>query len=472
MNLRTFLIFVYLVTSIPLFLFFYTDISVWLSFFVNYLFITAITYFHLEVEKTYSPFLSAYIVFNFLFFIVAPIIQINAIDPEVNTFINFFPYSSNVVIYTNAVILFFNIIFFLSYVHFKSKRVFIKALPKSPSPFTPIIAITLVIICAVILITNFGFLINEIERANWMKPDTSVGSLLIRKKVLFLVPLGGVAICFSYLRSKVKLSRNSIIIFGVMLIMLFILLVLKNPLTEKRNALGPIYISLIYLFFPKIINKNAKSFLFLFISMIIAFPLISALTHLRITFQEMIEHPEEIVEYLQKEGILRAFSTLHYDAYANIIATVDYVKLNGLEYGHQLLSSLLFFIPRGIWEGKPYSTGQVVGDHLIEEYGFRFNNISNPIVSEGYINFGWVGVFLMAIALSFAIIKLMQWLNSGDALKEIISFYFAIHLLFLLRGDFTNGYAYFIGTLLGVVVIPKIIEKCITFSFSKSKTSS
>jgi hypothetical protein len=78
----------------------------------------------------------------------------------------------------------------------------------------------------------------------------------------------------------------------------------------------------------------------------------------------------------------------------------------------------------------------------------------------------------MAIALSFAIIKLMQWLNSGDALKEIISFYFAIHLLFLLRGDFTNGYAYFIGTLLGVVVIPKIIEKCITFSFSKSKTSS
>ena len=31
----------------------------------------------------------------------------------------------------------------------------------------------------------------------------------------------------------------------------------------------------------------------------------------------------------------------------------------------------MFFIPRGIWEGKPYSTGQVVGDHLIEEYGLK-----------------------------------------------------------------------------------------------------
>ena len=81
------------------------------------------------------------------------------------------------------------------------------------------------------------------------------------------------------------------------------------------------------------------------------------------------------------------------------------------------------------------------------------------MVSEGYINFGIIGVLAMAILLSYFIVKLLKWLNSTDALKEIIAFYFAIHLMFLLRGDFTNGFAYFIGTFIGVYLIPKAIIK-------------
>jgi hypothetical protein len=50
-------------------------------------------------------------------------------------------------------------------------------------------------------------------------------------------------------------------------------------------------------------------------------------------------------------------------------------------------------------------------------------------------------------------------LRSADYLKRAVAFYFAMHLLFLLRGDFTNGYSYFIGTLFGLYIIPKIILK-------------
>ena len=40
----------------------------------------------------------------------------------------------------------------------------------------------------------------------------------------------------------------------------------------------------------------------------------------------------------------------------------------------------------------------------------------------------------------------------------MMAFYFSIHLIFFLRGDFTNGFSYYIGPLLAVVLIPKLIE--------------
>jgi hypothetical protein len=65
---------------------------------------------------------------------------------------------------------------------------------------------------------------------------------------------------------------------------------------------------------------------------------------------------------------------------------------------------------------------------------------------------------LVAVGLAITILKLMTWLKSDNYLKKIMAFYFAIHLIFLLRGDFANGFSYYIGTLGGVIVIPKIIE--------------
>jgi hypothetical protein len=73
------------------------------------------------------------------------------------------------------------------------------------------------------------------------------------------------------------------------------------------------------------------------------------------------------------------------------------------------------------------------------------------------MNFGILGIALMAIALAISMVYFLTWLNSNDILKRAVAFYFSVHLLFLLRGDFTNGYSYFVGTLIGLYVIPKII---------------
>ena len=291
-----------------------------------------------------------------------------------------------------------------------------------------------------------------------MEYKASVVKLLGYKKVLFMIPFCGIILSYQYLKNQSKINNNTILIFLSLIIFLVLLLWFKNPFTEKRNALGPIYLSLMYLFIPKVFSNNVKTLSFLFFIMIVLFPLSSILTHSDATFSQIINNPSILIFEAKYGGIGKTFNTLHYDAFANINATIGYVNVNGLSYGVQLLSALLFFIPRSFWVSKPISTGQLIGEDLIDNYGFNFSNLSNPIVSEGYINFGILGVLFFALVLAITIIYFIKWFNSNDILKRIMSFYFAIHLLFLLRGDFTNGFSYYVGTLFGVIVIPKFLK--------------
>lgn len=470
MKLKSIITFLYLLVTAPSFLFFEIEINVWLSFFLNYFIITGITNYHLNFEKNYSPFLSSYIVFTLLFFIISPIIQISSFEPNNSFFPNAYPFNASEIIFVNFLIFLFNLVFFLCYLIFKKRL--LKARPKeeitSKRYTAPLFIIILFMLCVLILVFNYDFLLDEFSRSAYMKSEESVSSLLIRKKVLLLVPLGSIIVAYSYLKKKKVISTNTVVVFFILFLLLSLLIVFKNPLTEKRNALGPIYICLIFIFYPKLINSNSKFFLFMFISMIVFFPLVSAFTHLDATFNELLANPKVIISsFFKTGGLIDAFNTLHYDAYANILATIDYVSKHGFSFGYQILSAFLFFIPRSVWSSKPISTGEFIGNYLIEDYGFRYSNLSNPLLSEGYINFGIIGVLIMAFVLPYVIIKFNNWLNSNDLLKKIIAFYFAVHLVFLLRGDFTNGFSYFIGTFIGVFLIPKTLDRILSFLLLK-----
>ncbi len=470
MKLKTVVTFLYLVISVPLFLFVEMQPLVWLSFFANFFVLTIIVNYHLNFEKNYSPFMSSFIIFTYLFFLVAPIIQIGDMSTENPIFPNRYPYHPQEVIFANAIIFLFNIVFFLSYVLMK-KRIFKMSTQPSETSNTytkPLFIVTLFVISILIVVLNYDFLIDEFERSTYARTTESVASLLIKKKVLFLIPLGAIAICYNYLSKKKKLTPNFLTVAFILIGLVVCLLILKNPFTEKRNALGPIYITLLFIFGNKLINSNVKFFLFMFISMVILFPLTSAITHVDATFDQVWENPHLLIEsFVHSGGIANAFNMLHYDAFGNIMATADYIGKNGFSLGFQLLSAFLFFVPRGVWPSKPISSGELVGNYLIEDYGFRYSNLSNPFVSEGFLNYGILGVIVFAILLPYVILKFSNWLYSADYLKKIIAFYLAVHLMFLLRGDFTNGFSYFIGTFLGVYFVPKLVDRILTFSLKK-----
>lgn len=137
------------------------------------------------------------------------------------------------------------------------------------------------------------------------------------------------------------------------------------------------------------------------------------------------------------------------------MATIDYVEKNGVTYGKQLIGSVLFFVPRLIWPNKPLGSGQLIGNYLMENYSMWFNNVSNPLPSEGYINFGLIGVMFFGFLLS----KIGHWVED---LKQnygwVVYLYISNHMIFILRGDLLSSLSYLIGILFALLIFPKFID--------------
>jgi len=465
MKLKTIVTFLYLCISLIAFLSFDTTPIVWSSFFVNFLLITSIAYYHLNIEKAFSPFLTSFIIFNYLFFFLAPVFQISAMNDLNFRFPNDFAFNTSSVVFANLLILIFNIAFIFSYLYFKDKKLGKNKEQATEVNFkynTPLSILVLLAVCIAIAVFNYDYLLKDISESIYIIKDESISLLLLKKKFLFFTPLGGIVLTLKYLQMTDKINSNTFFVVLSLVIFIVLLFFFKNIFTEKRNTLGPIYIALIYLFFPKLLNSNAKFFLFMFLSMVIIFPLSSTLTHIDASLEQIFVKPSLIYESFLRFGTISgAFESLHYDAFSNIMATAEYVKLYGLSWGYQLLGVCLFFVPRSLWTTKPLSTGELIGNHLFDTTPRNFTNLSNSVVSEGFINFGFIGIVVLAIVLAYFIIKFIIWHRSEDCLKQFIAFYFAVHLMFLLRGDLTNGFSYFIGPLLSVVFLPKLLIRFI-----------
>lgn len=465
MKLKTIVTFLYLCISLIAFLSFDTTPIVWSSFFVNFLLITSIAYYHLNIEKAFSPFLTSFIIFNYLFFFLAPVFQISAMNDLNFRFPNDFAFSTSSVVFANLLILIFNIVFIFSYLYFKDKKLGKNKEQAKEVNFkynTPLAILVLLAVCVAIAVFNYDYLLKDISESVYIIKDESTSLLLLKKKFLFFTPLGGIVLTLKHLQMADKINSNTFFVVFSLVIFIVLLFFFKNIFTEKRNTLGPIYIALIYLFFPKLLNSNAKFFLFMFLSMVIIFPLSSTLTHIDASLEQIFVKPSLIYESFLRFGTISgAFESLHYDAFSNIMATAEYVKLYGLSWGYQLLGVCLFFVPRSLWTTKPLSTGELIGNHLFDTTPRNFTNLSNSVVSEGFINFGFIGIVVLAIVLAYFIIKFIIWHRSEDCLKQFIAFYFAVHLMFLLRGDLTNGFSYFIGPLLSVVFLPKLLIRFI-----------
>ena len=424
------------------------DITIKVTLIAETLSISMLSFYYLYFDKTNIS-NSIVIVFFLLFFIIAPTIQLGK---HPIFLINTLPYNEYNSFYINCLVLIFLISYLLSYVTFNRKTsplLFNPSKQEFGRNFTFFVLLILAIVSAYIAIVEITELISTLNLNSNEEESTSI--VLLRKKILYNIPIA----CFLYF-TTLKFKKIRYKLFFTCLIILLILIT-KNPLLEKRNGLGPTYLMLLYIFLPKWFNNNSKILVTFIVIFIILFPLSSIFTNT--TYSVWTSNTwQNLGNISLTDTIYEHFNSLHYDAWANVDSAIRYTADNGYQYGLQLIGVIFFFIPRAIWTNKPVATGHLVGDFLMNNFTMWFDNLSSPIISEGYVDFGIFGVILFGLLFALITHKISMVTRNPDKLKRYTAVYVAFSLMFVLRGSLMSSYAYICGSILTFVYLPKAIN--------------
>lgn len=441
-----------------------------ISFLFNWVSLFTVLYFHLIRDKEFSPYISSYLVFGYLFFLAAPMYQIYS-----GVFPNTFPIKVNEVVKLNFYIFIWNINFLITYQFIKKRKKLDRGWEvASIQRDNYLIYLTMLTGLSLLIILFFhDFIIDKVlYNDNGFEKCSVIKSLIIRK-TFFIIPFIGFLYSTVFLNQNRNKYEKWKYVLLISILSLFLLILVKNPMLAKRNALGPLIITIFIFLIPKWFNKNIRFLFFLLLSMVIGFPIVSIFTHSKHGMLEILMNPIEFLNEIASRDLLGDLLTIHYDAYSNVLATMEYISSYGIVLGEQLLGSLLFFVPRSIWIDKPLNTGQLVGKYLMENYNMTYDNLANPLLSEGLINFGVFSLFLFPVSLAIIIHKVLQWQYSKDFFKQVVAIYFSIYLIFVLRGDLSSSFSFFSGTLIGIYFIPKglffLLDKILQFKKVKEK---
>jgi len=253
-------------------------------------------------------------------------------------------------------------------------------------------------------------------------------ALLVMNRFLLFLPSATMLIVLNEtIRSGKKVAFTRVC---VLLLLFLLVLITQNPYTEKRNALGPIYIGLLLVGFQGFFASRTRRMQLFVVAMVLIFPASSIFTH---------NHQQTVASLSMSQftdAIAEHYFSINYDSWANIYTSIEYVQVHGLQWGHQLLGSLLFFVPSAIWTTKPLATGIFLANYLINNYAMWFTNLSAPVLAEGYLDFGFVGVTVYAGVTAF----LVTLLNNLAARRDRWSFfpmavYLSIFLMLVMRGS-------------------------------------
>lgn len=138
------------------------------------------------------------------------------------------------------------------------------------------------------------------------------------------------------------------------------------------------------------------------------------------------------------------------------------MDINYLEY-------YFFFVPRAIWPSKPEGSGFLLADKAY----LTFNNISMPLVSEFYLDFSYIGIFigmfLLGVFYRF-LDKKVSKIGPIDNQKKIILIIayteFCCLQFYLLRGNLLACTA-FISSILSSVLLINYYYKIINLSLKQ-----
>lgn len=225
------------------------------------------------------------------------------------------------------------------------------------------------------------------------------------------------------------------------LFLIFLNIVVSNPLNAPRLWSGSVLLTALF-----ISNKwKPRSFLvWASAACLVLLLLFSGMDPRKVVSQTLLRG-DQITLASTAQSVVEGIASLPYDAnfdaFQIISYTTVYTDRYGYSLGKQLLLPMFFWIPRSIWTSKPIGTSDIVGANA----GFYSVNVSSPLWTEGYVNFGVIGLILIMFVFGRAARISDAYLRQEyvrPIYPTIVSCYFAANTFILLRGDLTSGTMY------------------------------
>lgn len=400
-----------------------------LSFALILLAINILCYYLLKLEVKVSIASCSLLVFSYLFFYISPLIQIRKSD--YSELINTFPISENLIINGNILISISILTYLLIYKSL-DRNICIKSHEAVRldciNPFF-LLKMSCLLILPFVLVNSYELV--QYFNNNGAYQNYNSITLILLTKFVYFIPIAIAAFFIEVYGIKKH--------FRYLIPILILAILFKNPFIENRSGFGVAYLFLLFICAQNLLSSNTRIIILLFTSMTILFPLGEILSIYRNI------HIDPFTKFIT------VFNTVHYDAWANGIATLDMVKKYGFTEGNQILGALLFFIPRDFWVSKPIASGQMLGEYMVENYHHWMTNISMPYVFEAYLDFGLPGVILFSAAFAIIVFFLDAYYESKNIFIRIISIYISVSTIFILRGPLLSSYAYTFGGVLSLI---------------------
>lgn len=456
------LIYAFIVLTLAIIPMFLPGIKESICLLLLHMIIAMVSALSLFIHKNQSYSLYKIVHLFFLFFLcIAPILQYkNNI-----TFWEGRTYTDAYYIYTSFIVLIITIIFNFSYNLFYNKSNcryitnFSKRLsnpianraPLTLKEFVLFICIDIIIFFLVLYLKQFNLFFlfirggiadgdsQIIEIENNGVPQ--IAALFIGN---FLRPLSVVLFLIAF-----KLKANKL-----ELLMLFVFMLLSAfPTSMPRFSAAAMYIPVALTFFKTLRKPNIFILAFV-LGLLVIFPFLNNFRYL--TSNSTIEFGVDFQMFLES----------HFDAYSNFV----HILANDIiSYGYQLLGSILFWVPRSIWPTKPVGSGAF----LSEEVNLDWSNISCCFFAEGYINFGFLGILIFTIFISWfcASFDKTYWdinmpNNKNNCFFELIYFLLLGLTFFIMRGDLMSSFAFTLGFIFSVLFIYYLLVFIRKYTFS------
>lgn len=239
---------------------------------------------------------------------------------------------------------------------------------------------------------------------------------------------------------KKGISVSKIIIAMLFLITLF----LNSPFALSRYWVGVIYIGLALCLLSEKVFEGRKFDLYVMVGLVILFPLFYLFKNN--TFSEVL-HMKNII------NLSDTYTSVDFDAYSMLGRIIQFVDSSGFQFGKQLRSVIFFFVPRSIWNIKGTPTGSLVAG----AQGSSFTNVSAPLMGEGYIDFGIIGVIVFALVIAYIFKRLdfKYWEESklqGLTYVQIIEPFMMGFVLFIMRGALQPSFLRLMGFFLFLIL--------------------